>query len=298
MQKVKWLGVPFHYGQGNKGVAAASLFFRGIGLIQELENVVAVEDLGDMAFTLMAERDSSIRFEQTVAFACEHISDTVAQIDTRDDLLLVVGGDHGLSLGSIHGLLSKNPDTIVVWVDAHGDMNPPAASPTGNFHGMPVAFLLDQAGSHKAFSWVKHILRPERLILLGPRSLDPEELRLIRDLKLTYHSTDEIHTQGIAALLRAALEKIDPHGTAPLHLSFDVDACDPETLPSTGTLVSRGLDTKDLQALGQELAKTGRLRSIDLVEFNPFIGSPDDLQLSLQAIQQFLLTTFSHLPRR
>jgi len=297
MQKVKWLGVPFHYGQGNKGVAAASLFFRGIGLIQELEKVVTVEDLGDMTFNLMAERDSSIRYEQTVAFACEHISNTVAKIDTKDDLLLVVGGDHGLSLGSIHGLLSKNPDTIVVWVDAHGDMNPPAASPTGNFHGMPVAFLLNQAGQHKAFSWVKHFLRPERLILLGPRSLDPEELRLIRELKITYHSTDEIHAQGIAQLLQAALKKLDPQGTAPLHLSFDVDACDPETMPSTGTLVSRGLDSNDLQALGQELAQTGRLRSIDLVEFNPFIGSPDDLKLSLQGVQDFLAHTFTHLPR-
>jgi arginase family enzyme len=129
MQKIKWLGVPFHYGQGNKGVAAASLFLRGIGFIQELEKVATVEDLGDMSFTLMAEKDSSIRFEQTVAFACEHISTTVAKAFS-DDLLLIVGGDHGLSLGSIHGILSKNPETIVVWVDAHGDMNPPTASPT------------------------------------------------------------------------------------------------------------------------------------------------------------------------
>lgn len=288
MQKVKWLGVPFHYGQGNKGVAAASLFFRGIGLIQELEKVVTVEDLGDMSFNLMAEKDSSIRFEQTVSVACEHISNTVAQIDFKDNLLMIVGGDHGLSLGSIHGVLSQNPETVVVWVDAHGDMNPPAASPTGNFHGMPLAFLLKQAGQHKAFNWVKHTLRPERLILLGPRSLDPEEHRLIRELNITYHSTDEIHEQGMATLLQKALNKIDPQGQHPIHLSFDVDACDPETMPSTGTLVSRGLDDNDMQALGQELAKTKRLRSVDLVEFNPFIGTPDDLKLSLQGVQSFL----------
>lgn len=288
MQKVKWLGVPFHYGQGNKGVAAASLFFRGIGLIQELEKVVTVEDLGDMSFNLMAEKDSSIRFEQTVSVACEHISNTVAQIDFKDNLLMIVGGDHGLSLGSIHGVLSQNPETVVVWVDAHGDMNPPAASPTGNFHGMPLAFLLKQAGQHKAFNWVKHTLRPEKLILLGPRSLDPEEHRLIRELNITYHSTDEIHEQGMATLLQKALNKIDPQGQHPIHLSFDVDACDPETMPSTGTLVSRGLDGNDMQALGQELAKTKRLRSVDLVEFNPFIGTPDDLKLSLQGVQSFL----------
>ncbi len=288
MQKVKWLGVPFHYGQGNKGVAAASLFFRGIGLIQELEKVVTVEDLGDMSFNLMAEKDSSIRFEQTVSVACEHISNTVAQIDFKDNLLMIVGGDHGLSLGSIHGVLSQNPETVVVWVDAHGDMNPPAASPTGNFHGMPLAFLLKQAGQHKAFNWVKHTLRPERLILLGPRSLDPEEHRLIRELNITYHSTDEIHEHGMATLLQKALNKIDPQGQHPIHLSFDVDACDPETMPSTGTLVSRGLDDNDMQALGQELAKTKRLRSVDLVEFNPFIGTPDDLKLSLQGVQSFL----------
>lgn len=288
MQKVKWLGVPFHYGQGNKGVAAASLFFRGIGLIQELEKVVTVEDLGDMSFNLMAEKDSSIRFEQTVSVACEHISNTVAQIDFKDNLLMIVGGDHGLSLGSIHGVLSQNPETIVVWVDAHGDMNPPAASPTGNFHGMPLAFLLKQAGQHKAFNWVKHTLRPEKLILLGPRSLDPEEHRLIRELNITYHSTDEIHEHGMATLLQKALNKIDPQGQHPIHLSFDVDACDPETMPSTGTLVSRGLDDNDMQALGQELAKTKRLRSVDLVEFNPFIGTPDDLKLSLQGVQSFL----------
>ncbi len=297
MQKVKWLGVPFHYGQSNKGVAAASLFFRGIGLIQELEKVVRVEDLGDMSFTLMSEKDTSIRFEQTVAFGCETISSTIQKLDLTNDLLLVVGGDHGLSLGSIHGLLSKNPETIVVWVDAHGDMNPPSASPTGNFHGMPLAFLLNQAGQHKSFSWVKNHLRPEKLILLGPRSLDPEEQRLIRELNITYHSTDEIHEHGMANLLKAALKKIDPKGTSPLHLSFDVDACDPETMPSTGTLVSRGLDAQDMLSLGQELAQTGRLRSIDLVEFNPFIGSADDLKISLQGVQDFLLKTFNHLPR-
>lgn len=290
MRKVKWLGVPFNFGQGNKGVAAASLFFRGIGLIQELEKFAAVEDLGDLSFTLMAEKDSSIRFEQTVAFACEHISTSVAEA-VSDDLLLVVGGDHGLSLGSIHGILSKNPETIVVWVDAHGDMNPPSASPTGNFHGMPLAFLLNQAGQHKAFNWVKSTLRPEKLILLGPRSLDPEEKRLIRELNITYHSTDEIHAQGMTTLLQQALKKVDPQGKCPIHLSFDVDACDPLAMPSTGTLVSRGLATEDLKELGHELAQTGRLRSIDLVEFNPFIGTPEDLKLSLQGVQDFLTHT-------
>lgn len=288
MQKVKWLGIPFHFGQGNKGVAAASLFFRGIGLIQDLEKVAAIEDLGDMSFQMMVEKDSSIRFEQTVAVACEHISNTVSKSMTQEDLLLIVGGDHGLSLGSIHGVLSKNPETVVVWVDAHGDMNPPAASPTGNFHGMPLAFLLQQAGQHKAFGWVKHTLRPEKLILLGPRSLDPEEQRLIRELNITYHSTDEIHEHGMTALIQKALKKVDPQGKHPIHLSFDVDACDPQTMPSTGTLVSRGLDSKDMEELGRELAHTNRLRSIDLVEFNPFIGSSDDLKLSLQGVQSFL----------
>jgi arginase len=238
----------------------------------------------------MAEKDSPIRFEQTVAFACEHISTTVAKA-VSDDLLLIVGGDHGLSLGSIHGIRSKNPETIVVWVDAHGDMNPPTASPTGNFHGMPLAFLLNQAGQHKAFNWVKSTLHPEKLILLGPRSLDPEEKRLIHELNITYHSTDEIHAQGMTTLVQKALKKIDPQGKCPIHLSFDVDACDPESMPSTGTLVSRGLDTKDLQELGQELAQTGRLRSMDLVEFNPFIGTSDDLKLSMQGVQDFLTHT-------
>lgn len=288
MQKVKWLGIPFHFGQGNKGVAAASLFFRGIGLVQELERVATIEDLGDMSFNMMVEKDTSIRFEQTVAVACEHISNTVSKSMTEEDLLLIVGGDHGLSLGSIHGVLSKNPETVVVWVDAHGDMNPPAASPTGNFHGMPLAFLLQQAGQHKAFSWVKHTLRPEKLILLGPRSLDPEEQRLIGELNITYHSTDEIHEHGMTALIQRALKKVDPLGKHPIHLSFDVDACDPETMPSTGTLVSRGLDSRDMEELGRELAQTKRLRSMDLVEFNPFIGSADDLKLSLQGVQSFL----------
>ena len=68
--------------------------------------------------------------------------DLVEKSVSENEMTLILGGDHSIGLGSIAGHCKAFPNSIVVWVDAHTDMNTPESSASKNTHGMPVAFAL------------------------------------------------------------------------------------------------------------------------------------------------------------
>jgi arginase len=203
----------------------------------------------------------------------------------RHDLTLTLGGDHGLSAGTILGALRRHRDLSVIWVDAHGDINTPETSESGNFHGMPLAFLLNLAQCRKkhGFQWMgSAALDPKRLALVGVRSLDTAEVEIIRELGIKVITADEVREMGGRAAALEALNHVWARGESPLHLSFDLDALDPTVAPATGTAVPQGLSLGEAKALGQQLAATGQLTSVDVVEFNPDFAA-DRFDLSITA---------------
>lgn len=210
--------------------------------------------------------------------AMRDLTKTVARAARRGERCLTLGGDHSLAFGTIAGMLEVHGDLRVLYVDAHGDINTPHTSPTGNSHGMPLAAHLGLFDARRALGmkFLKKRLAAGHLAFVGVRDLDPGERRFITDLGITCFSSDDVHRRGMDAVLDEALHALDPQGRHPLHVSFDIDAMDPQIAPATGLHVPGGLTEAQLQALGRGLGRTGRLAGLDIAEVNPALGSPSD----------------------
>lgn len=295
MNKLKLMGSCYNFGQDHRGVSEAPLFLRKLGLIDDLNTFADVKDLGDIDFSLCNGklRHARIKNAHANSLANHLISQTIERESLENEFLLHIGGDHGSALGSIHGILSHRPDTIVVWADAHGDINTPSSSITKNFHGMPLSFLLDIAGERNLFPWIKHSLPANQLIYIGPRDLDPAEKHIIKELNIQYFSSEDMNTYGSAFLLSKAMKKIDPEGKRPIHLSFDVDIMDQNHIVSTGTRVSSGPRLSEVFSIGKYLGETGRLRSMDVVELNPDIGNENEILSSFYTAVEFMKYTLN-----
>ena len=298
MQKIKILGVPFSFGQHHIGVKKAPDLLREKGLVRRLEKIAAVIDLGNVDFSLCENQKSLglIRQEREAMLASELINRCIESENLTSSFLLNLGGDHGMALGTIQGLLKKQEDMIVIWADAHGDINTPISSPSGNFHGMPLAFLLGLAHHPMLGRWFKTQLNPHKLIYFGPRDLDQEEKRFINALGIQYYSSQEITLRGAETIIIEALKKADPLEKSSIHLSFDIDICDALDIQSTGTSVIDGPPIEEVWTLGEVLALTGRLAAMDMVELNPDFGTAEEVDyafgFALDFIEMILDGTF------
>jgi arginase len=298
MDRLKILGIPFEFGQTQSGVREAFSYLVNHGLVTELSRIAPVTFVEEMKLPFKTFSDSGpIHHQQACSDLNAKISWEISTLNLGHSFLLTIGGDHGMGLGTVHGMLEHNPETVVIWADAHGDINTPATSPTGNFHGMPLAFLLGLV-EHHGFDWVSQKLNPQNLIFFGPRDLDPGEMEIIQRLQIQYFSSEEINRIGTKDVLEMALHRADPYQTKPIHLSFDVDLFDRHDLYSTGTKVSHGPNLEEIFLLGGLLGESGRLKSMDIVEFNPLIGNLSEVSHSAELIKEFIQTTlrqvFSH----
>jgi arginase len=301
MQNIKLLGIPFAFGQDKAGVKFAPDILRVVGLTRELGQIAPVEDLGNVSFALCQDDGNPGRIKRLAesAKANELISSAIEQQDLSESFLLNVGGDHGLALGTLHGMLAHHRDMVVVWADAHGDLNSPSTTPSGNFHGMPLYYLLSHAQHDpRYFAWLKHHLKPNRLIFFGPRQLDPGELRLIDELSIQYYSSEDINRRGGEVIIKEALKLADPESRLPIHMSFDVDIFDPEDVPATGTRVIKGPNVDEVFVMAEIVAQSGRLRSMDLVEVNPDVGSPAEVQATLNLVLDLVKRIVGHVFER
>ena len=296
MQKIKLLGIPFEFGQDHSGVSLAASYLRKNGLCDRLSSFTHVQDLGDIKFEGQKKPyiKDGVKFLNEASQGSKLISDTISNLDLNDSFLLNIGGDHGMALGSVHGLLEHRPETVVIWADAHGDINTPSCSPSGNFHGMPVAYLL-KIVKQPEFEWIRNRLLPEKLILIGPRDLDAGEVELIQRYNIQYFSSEDVNRIGSKEILEMALHRADPRGILPIHLSFDVDFCDELDVSSTGTRVANGPHLEEVFLMGGLLAETGRLKSMDIVEFNPLIGNENEIKASGELTLDFIETTLKHV---
>lgn len=208
------------------------------------------------------------RNHHSIGINLEQVNSIVSQSSKDDDFTLIIGGDHSISIGTIPALLSQRPDTGVIWVDAHADINTPKTSPSGNIHGMSVAFLLGliDTSSMPSFAWFKPCLKPQDLVYIGLRDLDAGEKDVLRKLGIKVFTMYEIDRYGVGEVMRQCVEHLKMPN---IHLSYDIDALDPFFAPHTGTSVRGGLTFREGNYICEALAETQRLRSMELVEMNP-----------------------------
>jgi arginase len=269
------IGAPTDVGAGHRGASMGPEALRVAGIERALaERGLAVVDRGNLngPFNPWSEPRAGYRhLDQVVAWNREIHRAVRSELDTGT-LPILLGGDHCLAIGSITAVArwceAQGKKLRVLWLDAHADFNTSQITPSGNIHGMPVACLcglgpqalIELGGSVPA-------LKSEQLRLIGIRSVDPGEKRLVRDYGLDIYDMRYIDEVGMRRAIEEALEGVgaDTH----LHVSFDVDFLDPLIAPGVGTTVPGGPNYREAQLVMEMIADTGRLGSLDIVELNP-----------------------------
>ena len=267
------VGVPMDLGAGRRGVDMGPSAIRYAGLERDLRAMgLLVTDYQNIAVPGPESADVGnprAKFEQLIETACVELRQQVAQIARGNAFPLVLGGDHSIAMGTVAGLLDAWGDVGVLWIDAHGDINTPETSPSGNVHGMPVAALLGlgEAGLGSRLGWDKRHIRPERLVLFGTRTLDPGERRIIADLGIRMFTMSQIDQMGVTAAVRSAIDVVG--GPGGIHVSLDMDAVDPLEAPGVGTPWPGGLTFREAHLAMELLADAGQVSSMEVVEVNP-----------------------------
>lgn len=277
-RKIAILGAPLDLGAARRGVDMGPSALRYAGLEEHLERLgLDVRDLGNVTAELPEIADMSdthARYLPEILGACAQIATRVRDIANEDQMPIVIGGDHSIAMGTLAGLHAAHGQGGVLWVDAHGDLNRPETSPSGNVHGMPLAAALGACGfqldGFEGPPWVD----PARVALVGIRSLDPGEKELVKDLGLAVFTIADVDRRGVSGVMREAIDVV--RGPGYVHLSLDVDVCDPEIAPGVGTPVRGGLSYREAHLAMELIADAGILTSLEVVEVNPILDHADE----------------------
>ncbi|HEU4449646.1 MAG TPA: arginase [Gaiellaceae bacterium] len=272
--RVAVIGAALDLGAGRRGVDMGPSAVRYAGLEERLAELGhQVVDLGNVD-TAVAEATSegspAARFLEEIKRTCERIAACVARATAEGRTPLVLGGDHSIALGTLGGMASVHGPGGVLWLDAHGDLNTPETSPSGNVHGMPLGAALGRApGVFESAAWPIPALDPDRVVLLGVRSLDEGERAFIRETGIGVYTMSELDRRGVEPAVREALDRVA--GAPFVHVSLDMDVVDPEFAPGVGTPVRGGLSYREAHLALELVAESGLLRSLEVVEVNPIL---------------------------
>jgi arginase len=278
MKSVHLIGVPLDLGAGRRGVDMGPSAFRIAGLAEQLAALgCAVTDKGDLPAPIpetQSPRDEHKKYVRDIAKVCQKLFQTSRESLEEGAMPIVLGGDHSLGAGSVAAAAdwakrTKDQPIGLLWVDAHGDMNTPAMTLSGNVHGMPLAALLGSEPAELAnIGGFSPKVLPAHTVLVGIRNLDAREKVAVRDSGVHVFTMKDIDRHGIASIMEQAVN-LAGNGTAGIHVSFDMDVCDPQIAPGVGTPVKGGLDYREAHMVMEIVADSGLLTSLDLVEVNP-----------------------------
>jgi arginase len=279
MRPVHIIGVSLDLGGNRRGVDMGPSAFRIAGLTERLTALgVAVTDAGDVVAPIpeiKSSGDPRKKYIREIARVCEKLYKTSLGVLEKGGLPLVLGGDHSLASGSVAAtsdfLRRAGKPLGLIWVDAHADMNTPSTSGSGNVHGMPLASLLgpEPAELSRIGGFSPKVL-PEHTVLIGIRNLDDIEKRIVRESRVHVFTMKDIDRSGIASVVEQALA-LAGRDTGGVHVSFDLDVCDPTIAPGVGTPVKGGLDYREAHMVMEIVADSGLLCALDLVEVNPIL---------------------------
>ena len=279
-RRVALLGVPIEIGAGLRGTLMGPAALRTAGIGRVLDQLgFAVEDHGDMTRPAAGGGNDPVpanaNYYGEVKSWVGAISARAYELARSGAVPLFMGGDHSLSMGSVNGVArywqEQNKPLFVLWLDAHADYNTPATTLTANMHGMSAAFLCGEPGlDHLLGDEPRVSVPPSRLDLFGIRSIDPLEKELVRQRAIPVVDMRGIDEFGVGVLIRRVIDRVRAAGGV-LHLSFDVDVLDPSVAPGVGTTVPGGATYREAHLVMELLHDSGLVRSVDIVELNPFL---------------------------
>jgi arginase len=271
--------VSLDLGGNRRGVDMGPSAFRIAGIGERLAALgMPVVDEGDLVAPIPETKssgDPAKKYINDIARVCERVYKKSLATLESGGFPLTLGGDHSLAAGSVGATADfvrrEQKPLGLIWVDAHADMNTPASSGSGNVHGMPLASLLGPEPTElSCLGGFSPKVLPEHTVLIGIRNLDDHEKQIVRDSRVRIFTMKDIDRAGIATITEQALA-IAGGGTAGVHVSFDLDVCDPTIAPGVGTPVKGGLDYREAHMLMEIIADSALLRALDLVEVNPIL---------------------------
>lgn len=276
---VRLVGVPMDLGAGRRGVDMGPSAIRIAGVSQGLRQLgLRVEDDGDVGVPAPETRDpgtASARYLEPIYHVCNRLRLRVRRALELGDVPVVLGGDHSIAIGTVSGVSEffreRDQKVGLIWVDAHGDMNTPESSPTGNIHGMPLATLLGM-GHPRLVEMGGFAPKVDRknVCLIGIRDIDEIERQNIRQSGIHAYTMRDVDERGMRAIMQEAIG-FASDGTAGFHVSFDLDGMDPRDVPGTGTPVKGGISWREANLLMEMVSDTGRMTSLEVTELNPIL---------------------------
>jgi len=278
-ENISIIGFPVDLGSGRRGVDMGPSALRIAGLQSKLKNLgYKVNDTGDVKIEIMEKQkigNPKLRYIDEILKTSGTLAVMVELALDKNNFPLCIGGDHSMALGTIAGISTyckkNNLKLGVIWIDAHTDMNTDKTTPSGNIHGMPLAASLG-LGNKKLVNihGFSPKLQPENCAIVGIRSIDEEEKKNIRKLKIPIYTMTEIDKMGIHRIINKILKQFGKT-VDHIHVSFDVDSVDPTVAPGVGTPVPGGLSYREAHLLMESIAECGCMSSLEVAEINPIL---------------------------
>jgi len=292
-KKVTIVGVLMDLGADRRGVDMGPSAVRVANLNERLASLgYEVTDSGNIGVRnpeMMSIVDNRAKYLHEIAIACQSLADQVEHILDAGAIPIVLGGDHSIAIGSVAGLASfyrkRDSRVGVIWFDAHGDMNTPETSPSGNIHGMPFAAILGHGVQELThISGFAPKVSPEDCVLIGARSVDREEAVALKESGIRVITMRELDERGMSTVMDEAMW-LASRRTAGFHVTMDMDFVDPDYAPGVGTPVPGGPTYRESHLAMEKIADSGKLLSFELTEVNPVLDSSNrTAELGVQLI--------------
>jgi len=277
--RVTLIGVPLDLGAGRRGVDMGPSAFR-VAEVDEKVRALGydVKDAGDLDVQIQETRspgDPRLKYLKEIKETCEALRDTVASVLKAGRTPVVIGGDHSVAMGTIAGLSrfhrERKQKIGLIWFDAHADSNTAETSPSGNIHGMPLAVALGLGAPELVgLGGAGPMVDGARAAAVGLRDLDPAERANVRAMGLGAFTMRDIDERGMRHVMEEAIKRAST-GTVGIHVSFDLDAMDPDYAPGVGTPCPGGLSFREAHLAMEMLADTGKVIAAEFVEANPIL---------------------------
>ncbi|WP_277586710.1 arginase [Psychrobacillus antarcticus] len=268
------IGVPMDLGQNRRGVDMGPSAIRYAGAVERLQNIGhSVNDLGDIAIGgRELSQNTKLRNLEEVVAANTLLANRVHDIIGEGNFPIVLGGDHSIAIGTLAGLADSYDNLGVIWYDAHADLNTAETSPSGNIHGMPLAVSIGLG--HEELLNIRDFspkIKPENVVIIGARSVDPGERELIREKGIKVFSMHEIDKLGMSEVMDQTIQYFQDRKVDGVHLSLDLDGLDPLYTPGVGTPVTGGITYRESHLAMEMLYASNMITSAEFVEVNPIL---------------------------
>lgn len=275
--KIDIINMPLNLGCNRLGVELGGKTIREYGF-DKIFQTHHISDKGDIQCKSISDislSEGKMKNLSDILLADTLLADKVYESLGEGHFSLIIGGDHSMTWGSLSGV-SKYCGTDIgcIYLDAHGDFNSGESSPTGNVHGMHLYYLMGY-GDKKLVDFYSpgQKIKSQNIYFIGTRSLDEGEKNLAHRDNFNILGTEAVRTLGVEKVCEQLISKIGD--LKKIHFSLDIDCLDPKVAPGTGVPEIDGLTLEEVEYIVEQILSTGKIVSMDFVEFNPMLDVED-----------------------